>query len=135
MDNKNYYSRWRRAKIKLGLCTSCGVVETVDGATRCVECISHRKTITPKLRAKVSELRKRVFAFLGPVCVCCGESEPAFLTIDHKNDDGFKDRKDSGQRKMLSGVLKGTRTDIQVMCWNCNCGRAHNEGICPHNRA
>lgn len=81
------------------------------------------------------KLRKTVYDHYGNKCICCGESNYLFLTIDHINNDGGKHR--------LAGVYGGATTynyiiknnfptDLQILCWNCNCGRQRNKGICPH---
>lgn len=81
-------------------------------------------------------------AYGGPICICCGERELMFLTLDHARNDGAAFRKELEARKGrkinmdLYRVLKaeGFPQDrgIRVLCWNCNCGRARNQGICPH---
>lgn len=68
------------------------------------------------------------------VCACCGESEIRFLTIDHINGDGAKHRKE--YKGLIQSVLKkaGYPNGYQVLCYNCNLGRAHNGGVCPHHQ-
>ena len=65
-------------------------------------------------------------------CGCCGESQERFLTLDHINNDGYDDKK-RYSRSMLYEVkrLKYPK-GFQVLCYNCNCGRADNQGVCPH---
>jgi hypothetical protein len=61
---------------------------------------------------------------LGGVCQICGESEKEFLTIDHINDDGNKERHMGSlgwKRKILDGTFDKSR--YQVLCHNCNVGR------------
>jgi hypothetical protein len=73
-------------------------------------------------------------AYGGAVCACCGESNVKFLTIDHINGGG------TAERKKIKGVCsiyrwlkrQGYPFGYQVLCYNCNCGRAYNGGICPH---
>lgn len=71
-----------------------------------------------------------------PKCACCGETEIRFLTIDHINNDGAEHR-----RKMCgSHIYEWLKWNhfpegYQVMCWNCNCGRQYNNGICPHKES
>lgn len=81
-------------------------------------------------------LRKATLEAYGSKCVCCAETEPKFLTIDHINNDGAKHRKEIGQGSVpLMLYLKNNNypTDsFQCLCWNCNCGRNINGGICPH---
>jgi hypothetical protein len=70
----------------------------------------------------------------GAVCVCCGETDIRFLTLDHINNDGAQHRQRSGSGINLYCWLKKNNYPecIQVLCYNCNCARAHNNGVCPH---
>lgn len=59
-----------------------------------------------------------------------------FLTIDHVKNDGYKD-KIRGKRysgaELMRKVIKEVFPDTyQILCFNCNCGKARNNGICPH---
>ena len=74
-------------------------------------------------------------------CACCGETIIGFLTIDHINNNGAEHRRKLFGKKFnrLGGYafyawLKrhGYPEGYQVMCYNCNCGRDKNNGICPH---
>lgn len=80
-----------------------------------------------------------ILAYGGYRCVCCGEAEPLFLTIDHANGDGAAHRKQIGS---LGGARfyrwlrdAGYPAGFQVLCSNCNHGRFRNGGICPHKKA
>lgn len=87
-------------------------------------------------------LRHEVFmAYGGYRCACCGESEPQFLSIDHVNNDGADHRRElgyDGNGKGAGGAtwrwLKANNfpPGFQVLCMNCNFGKARNGGICPH---
>lgn len=72
-------------------------------------------------------------------CVCCGEKETDFLTLDHTNNDGAKHRKILGRN--FSGsvfyswlISHNFPKGFQVMCFNCNLGKNINKGICPHHK-
>lgn len=86
--------------------------------------------------------RDKVFAAYGGYkCVCCGEREPLFLTLDHINNDGGEFRKRVLGRRTMAGVhtykwlLKnGCPPVVQVMCMNCQHGKLMNGGVCPHER-
>lgn len=77
-----------------------------------------------------------------PVCDCCGETELAFLTLDHINGDGAKHRRENfGSNKSAGtsyvyGWIKrnGFPPIFKVLCFNCNTGRHINGGICPHKQ-
>jgi hypothetical protein len=70
----------------------------------------------------------------GRVCACCGEDNPEFLTLDHIQNDGKEDRKAMGQnyKVYLKAAEENDRSRYQILCWNCNFGRARHGGVCPH---
>jgi hypothetical protein len=68
-------------------------------------------------------------------CACCGETEPMFLTIDHKEGKG------NIHRAELKGKIKdwyqwiikeNFPEEFQTLCYNCNLGKSRNGGTCPH---
>lgn len=90
------------------------------------------------------EMKLRAFNVLGRECACCGESRIAFLQIDHINNDGSAHRRRLGmkveggmraggyQRRFYFEIIGGKKDGLQLMCANCNWGKARNGGICPH---
>ncbi len=89
-------------------------------------------------RKKRSDYRKETISHYGgtpPRCACCGEKEVKFLTIDHINGGGNKDRKEKNNvAGGLCGwlVKNGFPSGFQVLCMNCNWGKYINGGKCPH---
>jgi hypothetical protein len=75
------------------------------------------------------------FAIYGGVrCVCCGCEDEACLTLDHINGDGTKHRKEMGNTTPYKWLKEhGWPKIVQVMCFNCNCGK-RNGAVCPHQR-
>lgn len=75
-------------------------------------------------------------AYGGSLCACCGETERAFLSIDHVNNDGAKHRKREGIRtgdELYRWLKKrGFPTGFQVLCMNCQWGKRNNRGVCQH---
>jgi len=69
-------------------------------------------------------------------CNCCGESNYKFLTIDHI--DGRKshnhDRTMAGVKLLWWIKRNNFPKGFRILCYNCNCGRAKNEGVCPHSQ-
>jgi len=86
-----------------------------------------------------NHIKKAVFDHYGWRCNCCGETTPQFLTLDHINNDGYKEKKvnkSSSADAVYRNVIKLNFPDTyQVLCWNCNCGKRMNNGICPHESA
>ncbi len=80
----------------------------------------------------------QVIEHYGGKCTCCGETELLFLTLDHIDGQGAKHRKQFGGR--YSGrkvyqwiIVQEYPKGFQVLCFNCNCGKARNNNVCPHN--
>lgn len=90
-----------------------------------------------KTRRLNAAIKEEVFsAYGGWICKCCGETERAFLTIDHLQNNGSKLRKEGvhGHSTDFYRWLKkgGFPPDFQVLCMNCNVGKHRNGGVCPH---
>lgn len=101
----------------------------------------YRQKHQSKLSAIKREYRQRIrlegIEAYGGRCICCGESQPEFLTLDHINGRTEKDRhagggKVTGQQAWMRLKRDGWPKDnFQLMCFNCNCARAI-YGECPH---
>lgn len=135
--NAYYQKRFREKAKKQGICVRC-YKKPNDGETFfCSEC---REIMKQKTKEYTLKLRNEVYAAYGGKCACCGESNPLFLTIDHVNGGGIKHRKqlnskgrNSVNRNFYLLVRnEGYPSDYQLLCFNCNMGRARNNGICPH---
>ena len=113
---------------------------------RIKQCMEYARLPERKLARKEArkQLKKECFTAYNrgrpPVCVCCGEAMLNFLTLDHIFNDGFKDRKREGK---TTGILQyeklkrqgyPNKERFQVLCYNCNCGKGTNGGVCPHKQ-
>jgi hypothetical protein len=85
---------------------------------------------SPERKAVILESQKRlrmrskiyVLKMYGGECALCNTDEMAVLSIDHINNDGYKDRKLShSQYEILKRNLQNgqKRDDLQVLCMNC----------------
>ena len=70
----------------------------------------------------------------GGKCNCCGEKNPAFLSIDHINQNGAEHRKEIGTHIEIWLRKNNYPRGFQVLCFNCNWGKHINNGICPHKQ-
>lgn len=115
-----------KSRKESGLCRQCGKNEVTDRA-RCSRC-------TEINRRHLQKLKSMVFAAYGNQCECCGETEKSFLTIDHVNDDGKEHRKSIRSNRIYHWLKKNgfPKDGFRLLCFNCNCGRRVNGGICPH---
>lgn len=99
----------------------------MPGKTMCKACLD-------KVNARNKELRMIVLRHYGLKCNCpcgCGATNHRYLTIDHKNNDGAKHRReDRGYRGSASKwIIKNNFPDfLQVLCWNCNLAKYHYGG-------
>jgi hypothetical protein len=145
---KMAWNRRRKQKwVAAGLCRICGREATPDYKS-CASCrekgnlksAKFRKDETRRLCNRAYSKQRRlnnkiaVMQHYGGKCACCGEANLGFLTLDHINNDGVVHRKVTGMgARFYEWILKnGFPTDLQVLCFNCNCGRAGHGGICPH---
>jgi len=161
---KRVRERYIRLKAA-GICTSCGTTKVLDGKITCPECrMNHKRFYVeakqkpehrPKhrrqlkqwrdqnlaycnnqRRAYLKKLRDEVLTHYGGLCVCCGEPEFVFLSIDHINNDGKEDREDTGGCGGAVFYRKIQRLDypltLQILCHNCNQAKRI-LGYCPHH--
>lgn len=105
----------------------------------CYNKLRYRQTRKDRLeymRIWHQKVKDEVFiAYGGYKCVCCGETEPVFLVIDHINGGGNKERRKSetkGGAGQYSKIKKEgfPRNKYQVLCHNCNFAKSR--GGCPH---
>ena len=104
------------------------------------EAAAIRAAEAAKTKRNQDRRRDEVFAAYGGYkCVCCGEAERLFLSIDHIHNDGAAMRK----AKLYSGNgtgfylwlrKNGFPSGFQVLCMNCQVGKHKNGGVCPHQR-
>lgn len=84
---------------------------------------------------------QEVLNALGRVCACCGEARQGFLTVDHINNDGYKERVNNSNARAGRALWSKVRREgypkdrYRILCYNCNCGRARmKDKICPHEK-
>ena len=127
--NQNSQKKERDKNRSLGLCTRCGKRKPSENCRTCPSCRRWQRSYLTRIKAKAYA------AYGGFVCNCCGETEPAFLSIDHVNSDGCEVRRKTGQGcgpDIYRWLIKhGFPEGYQVLCHNCQWGkRLH--GTCPH---
>lgn len=101
----------------------------------------HRERMSELARLRRQDLQDKFFEMYGSKCACpgCSETNRAFLTLDHINNDGYLVRCKYGESKKYGNfntykeAVKEYRPDkYQTLCFNCNCGKNKNGGTCPH---
>ncbi len=109
-----------------------------ENAERCRQ-YSRRYAAHPNRKAHQQayfrKLRARVLEGYGGRCVCCGETTPEFLAIDHINSDGNKHRRElkSVGTTLYLWIIKNNfpKDYLQLLCHNCNMAKGC-YGVCPH---
>jgi len=122
----------REQRRKEGLCIRGDKRPAIAGTPFCQDC---RTKSSEKQKQQYRELRPQVLGGYGGACVCCGERIDAFLTLDHTLNNGAEERKQSNYNLLQlyrRVIAEKFPPEYQLLCWNCNCGRAKNGGICPH---
>lgn len=133
------------------ICCDCGQEKELDKFQKCFD--GHRKFNTPgyddrnpsgtrKNRCKSCySARERTKALLdfydgmGGECECCGEKDIRFLTLDHRNNDGNKQRESLQCFQIVRLARKEgfPKEKYAILCYNCNLAKSHRgNGICPH---
>ena len=107
-------------------CNRCGQVKEEskfpERGSMCSPCCA----IRTRARLKIDMFRN-----LGYACVCCGEDNPAFLSLDHINGRGTQ-RKNSSEDGYRVAKQEGWPKDkYQILCMNCNTAK-YRYGDCPH---
>lgn len=123
-ENSRKIRKLRKTK---NLCQRCGQPNDIKG-----DCCSNCKG---KMRQRYENIKSIVFNYYGSKCECCGENNQKFLSIDHIYRDGTKHRKEigSGSLVLYRWLIQNNFPEgFQILCYNCNIGKAHNNGTCPH---
>lgn len=143
MSTETRRKLWTK-RYEAGFCIYCGKQQYIENKRGCAQCLGKKSKRScddaQKDPLKAAQYRLRVksdvISKYGGKCACCQESELLFLTIDHINNDGSRDRKDNDISNSASFYLtlrkSDIRIDLQVLCFNCNLGKQINGGVCPH---
>lgn len=135
--------------VKEGLST--GEIAELVGSTSLPVCMSlehfgiARRSQSASKKLRFDRLGRKwvskqdLIAAYGGVCACCGETEAAFLTLDHVGGGGGKHRqtfRDKGQNHVqhIRQELKAAgwpRDKYRLLCMNCQFGYMHGR-TCPH---
>ena len=93
-----------------------------------------KQRIWAERREYMRSWRDKIINAYGGRCVCCGETEPKFLEIDHIDGGGCKHRKEigPGAESLYRWVEKHNfPPTLQVLCANCHNAKSFHGG-CPH---
>jgi hypothetical protein len=140
-----------------GLCSACYAAQRTNAVKAtchpdrphladglCARCYSKRRyDQDPEIarrQARESHARNRkrirdemVEAYGGRcTCLCCPETNPAFLTLEHINGDGKEHRAQVGSHTYADLRRRGwPKEGYTLLCWNCN-AMTRGGRTCPH---
>lgn len=131
----------RKRQIELGqksaTCKTCR-------ATRADNIQAKRKGLAPEAYAAYlaerriygRAFRTKLLKIYGEHCICCGETTPEFLELDHIDSGGGKHRKiiGSGPERLYRWAERnGFPRILQTLCANCHNAKSFYGG-CPHQK-
>lgn len=101
-------------RAKDGLCRNCGRKPQI-GLVTCDFCRQIHKN-------KIIKLRQQLLDIYGHKCAICGQSEFNFLTLDHINNDGAKEKRIVPQNHSIlrKAIKEKDSSKYQILCMNCN---------------
>ena len=89
-----------------------------------------------RARRQKAMLKAELLTAYGGRCMCCGETAPEFLSIDHANGDGQEHRKRVGSGGVWGDLRRQgyPREGYRLLCMNCQFGTMRGKA-CPHQVA
>lgn len=124
-------------------CKKCGSVFMAvrSDAMNCLDCHKKRtKAWQTSTRGRMmrsmalKKTRQIVIDAYGGGCACCGERHYEFLSVDHVNGGGRKERVNlSTQQIVLKIIRENFPAKYRILCHNCNMALGF-YGFCPHKR-
>lgn len=127
-DIKDFYIRSESSSAKqvASDCKDCHKKQKAEWRQKNIDLVRQ------KSREAIRKIRREVIEHYGNLCVCCGEQQYEFLTMDHIEGGGNKHRKEL-KSQGLARWLRYNKfpTGFQVLCFNCNNAK-HNYKVCPH---
>lgn len=136
-----------------GRCLDCNNAVVAGDSRRCRSCLRaknqryraanvDRVRLNARVYAKQAHQKRRILAIkkYGNKCRCCGETQLAFLVLDHVKGGGNAHRRTLTRSGEIAGssnfyawvVRNNFPKGFQVLCHNCNFAKSH--GGCPHKR-
>lgn len=83
------------------------------------------------------KLKQQIIEAYGGKCVCCQENRFEFMSIDHINGNGARERKAGyiGGGKLYTYLKRSAypKENYRLLCINCNFSLGH-YGYCPHSK-
>ena len=95
---------------------------------------AHRDHLNAQNKERDLKRRAELLDAYGRLCVCCGETREAFLTLDHIGGGGGEHLRRLGHTMKVIQDLKERgwpKDKYRILCMNCNWATRFNR-VCPH---
>lgn len=114
-------------------CKLCGVEKDTNTFPHQNGKLRRRICWQCKGKRERAKLKLDMIEAFGGKCQCCGEDNPYFLSLDHKDNDGasYRDKYNEQQIYRLARREGWPREKYQLLCMNCNFAKGHFKE-CPH---
>lgn len=133
---------FQRRKIAAGESTAKTCVDCRSLRAAKLLALRHDKHQNPEKKATYligrrdygRQFRLKLIEAYGGHCVCCGETEPKFLELDHIDGGGGDHRREIGagaEALYRWCVRNGFPATLQILCANCHNAKSF-WGTCPH---
>lgn len=135
LTSQECHARSAAKKRQNGHCRSCNKPSDRPQLNLCSKCNDKANVRGREYRRL---LKAETFAaYGGAMCACprCQTYGLDFLTLDHMDGNdwqGYKWRAGDKLYRELKNL--GYPAGFRVLCFNCNCARYLNGGICPHEK-
>jgi len=91
-----------------------------------------------KFKKERFKIKLKIIQVYGGKCACCGETEPKFLTLEHSEGGGQKERielkgKYDSIKLYKFLIRKNFPKGYKILCFNCNIAKGL-YGECPHSQ-
>jgi len=84
--------------------------------------------IRARNRKYINGLRDKFMKQYGGRCECCGTSYDPFLTLDHVDGGGNKDRANKNNSRIYLDAMKVVdKNKYQILCMNCNLAKSKSD--------
>lgn len=96
--------------------------------------INNKEKYLETAKNRLRRMKENIINHYGKACACCGESRYEFLSIDHINKDGAKQRRENPKKgaEFYKWIIdSGYPKDLRILCYNCNSSLGY-FGYCPH---
>ena len=90
--------------------------------------------VMARLKKRFQQRKLEAMMKMGGRCLCCGETNPIFLCLDHIKGGGRREHAKRNPQQIWKDAMRQglPRNKYRLLCWNCNAALGL-YGYCPHS--